>query len=212
MRVGYDGNELRPVEPLKLPKTIVRAALFVIVGGVLAYVVGTNVVAFRLPDEFVRARQSAAAVSQHIVDLATLTSKKLAEVNLFDLEGETARALALITDARQANEAAYGKAFELTQRLQELARSLTEVSSVSKQREGSEAIAIELSLVSEFIIYTQKVDIFLDSLERAVRTNLVSDRAAAAAALDGVNEKVASINSLNRAFREAIGEFDASEE
>ncbi|MDP3974754.1 MAG: hypothetical protein Q8P88_00480 [Candidatus Jorgensenbacteria bacterium] len=199
------------MEQLKLPKTIVRAALLIIGGGLLAYFISASVVAFRLPEEFVRARQSAAAVSQHIVDLTALTGKKLTEVNLSDLEGETARALALLGDARQANEAAYGKAFELTERLQELARSLAEVSSVTKQREGSEAIAIELSLVSEFIIYTQKVDTFLDLLERAVRTNLASDRAATAAALDEVNEKVVSINALNRAFREAIGEFDAPE-
>lgn len=188
---------------------LVRAALLIIGGGFLAYFIGTSVVAFRLPDEFVRARQSAATVSQHIVGLTKLTSEKLSEVNLSDLKGESARALALISDARQANKAAYGKAFELTQYLKELAESLTNIRSATKQREGSKAIAIELSLVSEFIIYAQKVDMFLDALERAVRTNLPADRAATAAALDEVNIKVMSINNLNRAFREAIGEFDA---
>jgi hypothetical protein len=195
-----------------LPRTMFRAALLIVGGGLLAYLVGTIVIASRLPEEFVRARQSAAITSQHIVDLTTLTGEKLAEVNLSDLAGETSRALTLIKDARASNDAAYGKAFELTQHLQGLARALTGVPSMVKQREGSEAIAIELSLVSEFIIYTQKVDTFLDLLERAVRTNAPADRAAARAALGDVNAKVFSINSLNQAFRTAIGAFDDSGE
>jgi hypothetical protein len=197
---------------LKLPKTILRAALLLVGGGLLVYLIGAGVAASRLPEEFVRARQGAAAVSQHIVDLTALTGKKLSEVNLSDLQGETAQALVLLTDARASNASAYGKAFELTQHLQALAQSIQGISSATKQREGSEAVAIELSLVSEFIIYTQKVDTFLNALERAIRSNVETNRVAAAAALDEVNAKVASINTLNKAFRAAIGIFDAPEE
>lgn len=208
----YDGSELMMFfERQKMPKIFIRASLLLAGGGLLAYLVGAGVAASRLPDEFVRARQSAAAISQQIVDLSALTGEKLSEVNLSDLRGETARALALISDARAANDSAYRKAFELTQRLQELAQSLKGVASVTKQREGSEAIAIELSLVSEFIIYTQKVEDFLQILERVVQTNMERDRVAAAAALDEVNEKVVSINQLNLSFRKAIGVFEAEE-
>lgn len=199
-------------ERFKAPKIILRAALLLTGIGILTYLIGAQVVASRLPEEFVRARQSAAVTSQQIVDLANLTSEKLAGVDLSDLGGETARALALLSDARAANASAYQKAFELTQHLQSLARALEGIPSVTKQREGSEAIAIELSLVSEFILYTQKVDAFLDALERAIRTDIEANRIAAAAALDEVNAKVISINALNRAFREAIGIFDKSEE
>lgn len=196
---------------LKAPKIVLRAALLVASVGILIYLVSAGIAASRLPEEFVRARQSAALTSQDIVDLAKLTSERLAEVNLLELEGDTIRALTVVADARASNQAAYGKAFELTQHLQALARSLEDVSSVTKQREGSEAVAIELALVSEFIIYTQKVDTFLDALERAIRFNVESNRAAAAAALDEVNAKVISINALNNAFRNAIGVFDAED-
>ena len=195
----------------KAPKIIIRATLLIVGVAFLVYLIASGVQAFRFPDEFVQARAGAAAVSQHIVDLAVLTSDKLAEVNLSDLGGETAKALALLSDARAANRSAYGKAFELTQYLRALAESLKSVPSASKQREGSEAIAIELSLVSEFIVYTQEVDEFLDALERAIRSGAEADRAAAAAALSNVNERVASINSLNASFRQAIGVFDGEE-
>lgn len=212
-RVGYDGNELMIFfERQRMPKIFIRASLLLAGGGLLAYMVGAGVAASRLPDEFVRARQSVAAISQQIVDLSSLTGEKLSEVNLSDLRGETAQALMLISDARAANDSAYRKAFELTQRLQELAQSLKGVSSATKQREGAEAIAVELSLVSEFIIYTQKVDAFLDALERAIRLNIEANRAAAATALTEVNAKVISINALNNSFREAIGIFDEPEE
>lgn len=196
---------------LKTPKILMRAALLLVGVGLLAYLVGSSVAASRLPEEFVRARQNAALTSQDIVDLTKLTSERLAEVNLLELKGDIVRALTVVADARTSNQAAYSKAFELTQDLQELAKSLGGVPSIAKQREGSEAVAIELSLVSEFIIYTQKVDTFLDALERAIRFNVESNRAAAAAALDEVNAKVVSINALNNAFRRAIGTFDAPE-
>lgn len=194
----------------KLPKIILRATLLVAGAGLLIYFIGAQVASSRLPDEFVQARQSAAAVTGHIVALTKLTSEKLAEVNLSDLAGETSRALSLISDARAANDTAYRQAFELTQHLKNLAESLAGVSSPAKQREGSQAVAIELSLVSEFIVYTQKVDAFLNALARAVETNAEGDRNIARAALDEVNAEVVTINSLNQSFLEAIGQFDAS--
>lgn len=197
---------------LKASKTLFKAALLLAVAGVLAYLIGAATVASRLPQEFARARQSVSAVSRQIVDLTALTSDRLAKVNLSDLNGETANARALIADARASNAAAYSKAFELTQHLQALAQSLPKVSSMKKQRDAAEAISIELSLVSEFILYTQKVDAFLDALDEAVRTNTDGARAAAADALRGVNEKVIAINALNDSFRRAIGIFDAAEE
>lgn len=199
-------------ERLKTPKILFRAALLLVGAGLLVYAIGLGVAASRLPEEFVKARQEAATVSQSIVDLATQTGEKLAEVNLSDLKGEESRALALLSDARTSNRAAYNKAFDLTQHLQTLAQSLEAVPSASKQRKGAEAIAVELSLVSEFIVYTQKVDAFLDALERVIRSNVEANRVAAASALDEVNRKVASINSLNQLFREAIGAFDEPEE
>lgn len=199
-------------ERLKTPKILFRAALLLVSGGLLIYAIGSGVAASRLPDEFVEARQGAATASQNIVDLATQTGEKLTEVNLSNLEGEESRALALLSDARASNRAAYNKAFDLTLHLQALAQSLEAISSASKQREGAEAIAIELSLVSEFIVYTQKVDAFLDALERVIHSNVEANRVAAVSALDEVNRKVASINSLNQLFREAIGAFDEPEE
>lgn len=196
---------------LRTPKMLFQAALLLAGGGFLVYLVGAGIAASRLPEDFVRARRSAGVVSQQIVDLSALTGAKLTEVNLSDLGGETARALALLADARASNAAAYGKAFELTQHLQALAQSLKGVSSVKKQRDGAEAISIELSLVSEFIVYTQKVDAFLDALERTLRFDTEEHRAAAAAALVEVNGKISSINALNASFRRAIGAFDISD-
>ena len=51
------------LKKLKAPKMVLRAALVLVGAGLLVYLIGAGVAATRLPDEFVRARQSAAVTS-----------------------------------------------------------------------------------------------------------------------------------------------------
>ena len=163
-----------------------------------------------LPSSFVAARSSASAVSREIVSLTGETNAKIREANSLDLRGDSEKARFLIRDARDANGLAYQRAFELSQYLQKLTESLQDVPSSHSQRLAYEAIAVELSLVSEFINYTQNLNTFLERLEQAIATGLSQDRTFAEATLRGVNDKASRINDLNEEFLAKMREFDES--
>ena len=163
-----------------------------------------------LPPEFLLARQEAASVSEKIVSLTNATNNKIKAVNISDLDGNVAAARNLLEEARNDNGAAYAQAFELSQYLQRIAESMKQVSSVKSQRLAYEAVSIELSLVSEFITYTQNLNEFLNNLSRALATENLSDRQLVLNRLDDVNRNVNKINSLNQEFLSKISEFDRS--
>ncbi|KKU98817.1 MAG: hypothetical protein UY32_C0013G0014 [Candidatus Jorgensenbacteria bacterium GW2011_GWC1_48_8] len=163
-----------------------------------------------LPPEFLLARQEAASVSEKIVSLTNATNNKIKAVNISDLDGNVAAARNLLEEARNDNGAAYAQAFELSQYLQRIAESMKQVSSVKSQRLAYEAVSIELSLVSEFITYTQNLNEFLNSLSRALAMENPSDRQLVLNRLDDVNRNVNKINSLNQEFLSKISEFDRS--
>jgi hypothetical protein len=164
----------------------------------------------KLPQQFLDARQNAALVSQKIVDLTEITNQKIKSINLEDFNGNANAAIRLINEARESNAQAYAKASELAGYLQKLAESLADLNSRESQRNAYEAVAVELSLVSEFIVYTQSLNDFFDSLTKAIVTDSLADRKAVEEKLRKVNEQAKKINQLNGEFLSKMRKFDKS--
>ncbi len=167
-----------------------------------------------IPEAFLQARENAALVSRDIVALTGSTNEKIRTVNLLDVQGgaeSVQRATGLLQEAKNSNEEALSQAFKLSEHLRALAQSLAGVSPLSSQRVAYEAIAIELSLVSEFITYTKNLNAFLDSLGRSViRRSTFEEQDAINTALRDVNENTQTINRLNEEFLARMREFDKS--
>lgn len=186
---------------------IIIGITFFIVGALIGVFVFSNK---GLSQEFISTRNDAASVSQEIVNLTDQTDKALEDVNKLDIQGKKEQALGLIEDARKTNNDAYQKAFQLSGHLKSLTESLQSISNGESQRIAYEAIATELALVSEFIVYTKNVNQFLDELSSAISQNTSVNRQAAQSALDEANAEAKKINALNAQFLQKMGEFDAS--
>ncbi len=197
---------------LKLKNRNLRIAFVSVLLGIILVVVfyflKTNAQNGKLPQDFIDARKSSSEVSQKIVDLTNATNGKIKSINLSDFNSETDQALISIKEARETNNEAYAQAFELSKNLQKLAESLNSIKSPISQRLAYEAVAVELSLVSEFITYTQSLNNFLDSLGRAISSNSLSERKISETYLKEVNGKVEKINNLNEEFLAKITAFD----
>jgi hypothetical protein len=187
-------------------RRIAIAILIALIG--LFILIRTGAEKPELPAEFLSSREAAARISDIIVLLTDETNKKIQAVNLSDLNNRPEEALALIQEARTTNHEAYKKAFELTEELQTLTESLAKIKSPEQVRLAYEAVAIELSLASEFISYTQSLNNFFDSLSRAVSSNGLADRELTQNYLKEVNVKADAINNLNQKFIAKISEFD----
>ncbi len=189
-------------------KAIITAVVLVLVaGGLIALFVSRQA---KLSQSFAIARKNASDVSQRIVELTSQTGDKITAANKADLSGDSARAQALLEEASGANAEANRNAADLAGYLKDLATSLSSVRSVSSQRLAYEAIATDLSLVSEFVAYTRDLDDFLEKLATAIDTGSGEGRRDAATALAKVNEGAKKINALNADFRSRMDEFDKS--
>lgn len=160
--------------------------------------------------EFLSARKDAASVSTQIVELTRQTGEKIRAVNYTDLSGNTDQAIAFIGEAKALNQSAYTQTFELTRHLQRLAGSLSSMGASELRGKAYDAISVELALVSEFILYTQKLNIFLESLSRAIATGLSADRSITDEALKVANEQGNRINAINEEFLKKMEVFDSS--
>lgn len=184
--------------------------LLFVVAGVVFFRGKRNDRTIVVPRSFLDARFDSALVSKRIVELTRLTNEDIKAINVSDLNGNANEARELIKKARVNNTEAYQRAFELSQHLRKLAESLGELSSNKSQRLAYEAVAIQLSLVSEFINYTQNLNRFFDNLDRAISTNTNGARADVYSALRDVNTSTDAINKLNNDFLAKMKKFDGS--
>ncbi len=160
-----------------------------------------------VPADFTAARQNAATISQDIVNLTSETGKKIESANQAENKGDLDQLRNLISDAKTTNAAAYQKAFDLSKAIQSMAESLSGVRS-NRQQLGYEAVALELSLVSDFISYTGSLNDFLNSASRSASDESPVNQKATADALNKVNNWVSLINDINRNFVEKMTAFD----
>ena len=193
-------------------KTILGAAgavflLFAVLYSVYAFSDQEPVV---LSQQFVVSRNNAADVGKEIVDLANETNRILRRVTLLNPQGEYRDILLLLDQAKTANDDAYRRAFTLSQYLRELTESLGSISSIDSQRLAYEAVATELSLVSEFITYTNYISSFLDLLSYSTPAEIETKAKQAENILGEINTSSKKINDLNSDFLMLMGKFDKS--
>ncbi|MBI5733165.1 hypothetical protein HY967_04445 [Candidatus Jorgensenbacteria bacterium] len=200
------------IMPFRLRKNHKRIAIIAVIVAILLGAVywAWLSVSRRVPEEFLVARKNAADVSQKIVRLTSDTNTKIKDINISELSGNPDEAISFIKEARASNNEAYNQAFELARNLQKLAESLKNFRSEESQRLAYEAVAVELALVSEFIVYTQHLNRFFDSLTKVVATDSFADRRSVEESLKDVNREVIVINSLNKEFVSKIKAFDDS--
>lgn len=164
-----------------------------------------------LPQEFLLARQDASLVSREIVALTASVNKAIRELNLLDVAGQGSGAIQIVNQAKTDNASANSRAFQLSRHLDRMTRSLVSLPSAPVQRLAYTAIATELSLVSEFLTYTEHLNAFLQSIERSFAARSTrEEQEAIRKALDEVNESAKTINRLNDEFLAKMKLFDKS--
>ncbi len=181
----------------------------IVIVGILVYFAVTSGKP-TVPASFTEARQSAAGVSQEIVTLTGTVNQKIQAANAAEMQGNTEAVLGAINDARTANAAAYEKSLALSQNLQQMTEALATINSSKSQQLAYEAVAVELSLVSEFIAYTGSLNDFLNALARSIATSNQANDQAVAGALKAVNDRAMTIDQLNQEFNQKMDAFDIS--
>ncbi|MEK7479032.1 MAG: hypothetical protein AAB634_00645 [Patescibacteria group bacterium] len=198
----------RPGSPLFY---ITLATCFAVLLILLSYIFSQRKFTAELPQEFLDARKDASAVSKEIVALTSSVNEAVRALNLLDVAEQKPKALQVVNQAKTDTKSASSRAFELSRHLERMTKSLASLSSGSAQRLAYTAIATELSLVSEFLTYTENLNAFLASVERSFAARSTKEeQEAISKALDEVNKSAKTINRLNDDFLSKMKRFDTS--
>lgn len=195
----------------KTPFWLKTAAAVVLAGGLFFVFSGVELFQGVLappPEEFLTAYREGADISQKIVSLTAETSREIKEINSLDLSGDIDGALVLIEQTANKNQETYREAVKLSDKMRQMAETLNKISLPEGQRFAVKAISAELSLIGNFIGYTQTMHQFLGNLYKAIATTKKEYRQAAENNLAELNAKTYAINNLNRQFLEAMDDFN----
>ncbi len=154
-----------------------------------------------------REQQTADTLTREMIALTAQTNQKIHSINLSDLHGDSAKARALIDEARQTNDQAHEKAVRLASELESWTKSLSGISSPAGQKQAYEMVALESALISQFIDYTKELNNFFDVLGAAVTTNNQASRARVEQSLTEVNKKIAAVNNTSDEFLKKAAAF-----
>ena len=187
-----------------------------LLGGVIVLLVGIYLtVSFyekrnALPQDFIESRNKATEISGEIVRLSNETNVKIKELGSLEPEVNREKAFALIEEARRKNDEAFKKSLELSYELERLARGLPEIKSTPARQTMYQAITVEISLVTEYVAYTEDLNKFLESVQEYVENNSQENRFRVQSDERAVNERVATINRLNDEFLDYIKRVERS--
>lgn len=160
-------------------------------------------------DEFRVARYNAGITSRQVAELSHIAREKMKQANEAEHAKDNARAELLLNEAQIANNEAARNAAELSRHLQVLIGYINGMPGGKSQRYAYGAMTAEISLVSEYIVYTKNLNEAIVSIARGIEMGK-QDQKLIEAAVARANANVKRINELNDEFQSKITEFDLS--
>lgn len=160
-------------------------------------------------DEFRVARYNAGITSRQVAELSHVAREKMKQANEAENAKDSARAESLLNEAQLANNEAARNAAELSRHLQVLIGDINGMPAGKSQRYAYGAMTAEISLVSEYIVYTKNLNEAIVAIARGIEMGK-QDKKLIDAAVAKANENVRRINELNDEFQSKIAQFDIS--
>lgn len=188
---------------------VAAAAVILVVGGIILAVSLGDSRKVVVSDEFRVARNNAGMLSRQVTELSNTARGKIEQANDAEKKNNSALAESLLNEAQFANNEAARNAAELSQQLQVLISSVETMPGGSSQRYAYGAMTAEISLVSEFIVYTKNLNEAIESIARGIELGK-KDQKTIDVALERANKNVKRINELNQEFQQKIAKFDIS--
>lgn len=161
-----------------------------------------------LPEGFFEARARAADISKDVVSLSNETNDRVKALSALDPGKDKAAAEALVIEARTKNQEAYVKAVELSRELEQMSTSFKSIQSTELQGIMYRGIAIEITLITEFVQYTKDFNEFLESVSAFLANPSPENKLRVQSGESKVNTRVSSINRLNEEFLKEMENFE----
>ena len=188
---------------------IAVGAVLLVVGGIALSATFSDEQKIVVSDDFKVARYNAGIKSRQVAELSEVTREKIRRANEAEQKKDNARAETFLNEAQLANSEAARSAAELSRHLQILIGFINGMPTGKSQRYAYAAMTAEISLVSEYIVYTKNVSELIEAVARGIEIGKNNPKTIDAV-LQRANNNVKRINDLNQEFQTKISNFDTS--
>ena len=188
---------------------VAASAVILLVGGIALAVSLSETKKVVVSEEFRVARYNAGIMSRQVAELSSTDRGKIKQANDAENAKNSVLAESLLNAAQFANNEAARNAAELSRHLQVLISSVDGMPAGSSQRYAYAAMTAEISLVSEFIVYTKNLNEAIEAIAGGIEIGR-HDQKMIDVALEKANTNVKRINELNQEFQTKISKFDMS--
>ena len=185
-------------------KIILIFVAIVILGYVVVRLTGGN---GGVPQDFTDARLQGAIIAQNIVDLSNQSTAALEQVGALDQKQKYADALTLTTSLVAQSQQIRDRAVELSAQIEQMTRSLSNISDFNARQAALESISNRLALINQLINYSGDLGKLLDVL-RGRFTGQGGTNAEVQALVNQINTDVNAINNFNSQAGQAMDRFD----
>jgi|GEM_PF-2360252 len=201
------------LEQLKTKRGMVAGiaigAILLVIGGIALSATFDDTQKIVVSDDFRVARYNAGIKSRQVAELSEVVRVKIREANVAEQTKDNARAEMLLNEAQIANSEAARNAADLSRHLQVLIGFVNGMPAGKSQRYAYAAMTAEVSLVSEYVVYTKNVTELIESVAAGIEVGK-HDKKTIDVVLQKANDNVRRINDLNEEFQAKIGKFDTS--
>jgi hypothetical protein len=194
----------------KLSRRTKAIAAFIIViaagYGVALFLESQN----KVPADFTAARLQSAIIAQSIVDNSNSSTAVLEKIDQYDQEGDYKDALASTTALVAQSEDLRNQAVDLSNQVEGMTKSLSNINNFDAQQDALEAISSQLALINQLVNYSGDLGTLLNTLQ--ARFNGQPNTTTTVTGLvNQINTDVNAINNFNNQAQQAMTKFDSIE-
>jgi len=186
-----------------------KTSLWVVLGMGLLYLAGYLLIGQSfVPPQFTEARNKSGLIAKEIVALTEESLKNLDVISLNDRQYNFGKALSLVREELERAKNSRAKAVELTEQLDAMARGASGITPSSARNLAMQAVADELSLISNLIVYNDALNGLLQTLEFKFSGDIRYDSQDVQNLIKSMNIEAKTINDLNESFNQKMQQLD----
>lgn len=162
-----------------------------------------------VPDEFIKARIAGAAVAENIVKMSNDTLKSLELISQDENLRNYQSAIDTVYRELDRNKSARSEAVKLSNYLNQMAGSLSDIKPRKARDLATEAVGEEINIINHLISYNDHLGQLFELLKAKFEGKIQNREDRLKELLLLINQEANSINNLNQRFKSVMEEFDA---
>ncbi len=162
-----------------------------------------------VPEEFVNSRIAGAVIAENIVKMSNDTLKSLETISQDENRRNYQSAIDTVYRELDHNKSARNEAIKLSNYLNQMAGSLSDIKPRKARDLATEAVGEEINIINHLISYNDHLNQLFELLKAKFEGKIQNREDRLKELLLLMNQEANSINNLNQRFKLAMEEFDA---